>query len=171
MPVGIEPEAPQGVGQRTRRRRRSAPASSGSKRPQTARLPRYGVRKRMPSSSQKATTSTANGSRWPPRACTAATPSEHAEDAVVLAGVRHGCRGASRSGRPERSRLVRRVMADQIADRHRGAPPCRPPRIQAARPSWTPCIGSHRKVSRDPAGLLAEAGEDVAPCEHLVGQQ
>ena len=65
------------------------PRSSSSNLPTSARLPMNGVPKRTPSSSEKPTTSIANGSRSPCSSSSSATASTTPEDAVVGTGVRN----------------------------------------------------------------------------------
>ena len=88
-PAGIETEV---AG--SRREACGPPASRAieqpaSNVPASARLPMNGTPKRTPSSSEKPTTSMANGRRFASSRSTSAIAEHHAEDAVERAGVRH----------------------------------------------------------------------------------
>ena len=137
-----------GVGQR-----RARPASS---RPTNARLPRNVDWKRRPSSSANATSSTGSSvERLGHREA-----DQHAEDAVVAAGVGHRVQVRAddqrRPGAAAPGEVAERVAAGlQPRGLH---PPAQPGHRRRER--------GRRERARDPSRLLGEAGELVGPLEH-----
>ena len=133
------------------------PSEAVSKQPASAELPRYAVPKRAPSSSAKATTSSANG-RLRARPGVHRDPGEHAERAVVAAGVGHRVEVGAEQERGSVPSPRQRPITLPTASRRTAIPASR---IQSATAPPAAACARRAEAARQPVRLLVEGREQL----------